>query len=196
MDVMVRIIAWFVLVLPSLAMAAVARSADEETGLVKWHFSAGDLELELIQRLPDQTRGFFLARGFSRELADDIATACVLQTIVRNRGKPGTGKPVVIDLGQWRMVHDGNHGTIRLKEDWIASWPEGSVSQAARLAFRWATFPTEQEFRPGDYNWGMTAYGLAPGAVFDLNVIWQQGGETQSGWIRRIECPADVDRLK
>jgi hypothetical protein len=196
MDVMVNVIAWFILLLPSLATATVVRSADEETGLVKWHFSAGDLEIELIQRLPDQTRGFFLARGFSREVADEIATACVFQTIVRNRGESGTGKPVVIDLGQWRRAHDGNHGTILLKEDWIASWPEGSVSQASRLAFRWATFPTEQEFLPGDYNWGMTAYGLPPGAIFDLNVVWQQGGQEQSGWIRGIECPADVDRLK
>jgi hypothetical protein len=53
-----------------------------------------------------------------------------------------------------------------------------------------------QEFLPGDYNWGMTAYGLPPGAVFDLNVVWQQTGQVQEGWIRRIECPADVERLK
>ena len=196
MGVMVNVIVWFVLLLPSLATATVTRTADEETGLLKWHFSTGDLELELIQRLPDQTRGFFLARGFSWKLADEIATACVFQTIVRNRGEPGVGRSVVLDLRKWRLVHEGNHGIIRLKEDWIASWPETSVSQASRLAFRWATFPTEQEFLPGDYNWGMTAYGLFPGAVFDLHVVWQQGGQAQSGWIRGIECPADVDRLK
>ncbi len=196
MDVMLKILVWFMLLQPSLATATVVRSADEETGLVKWHFTSDDLEIELIQRLPDQTRGFFLARGFSSEVTDEIATSCVLQTIVRNRGLAGAGVPIVIDLGQWRMVQAGRSGGIRLKEAWIASWPEDRVSEAARLAFRWATFPTTQEFLPGDYNWGMTAYGLPPGAVFDLNVVWQQGGQTQDGWIRGIECPADVDSLK
>jgi hypothetical protein len=182
--------------MPLLAAAAAVRSVDEVTGLVKWHFSAGDLEIELIQRLPDQTRAFFLARGFSSEVADEIATRCVFQTIVRNRGDAGSGKPIAIDLGQWRMLHDGTRAGIRLKEDWIASWPQDRVSQASRLAFRWATFPTVQEFLPGDYNWGMTAYGLPPGAVFDLNMVWEQGGQVQSDWIRGLECPADVDRLK
>jgi hypothetical protein len=195
MGVILKLMLWTAL-LPSLVTAAVVRSADEETGLVKWHFSAGDLELELVQRLPDQTRGFFLARGFSGDVADEIATSCVFQTIVRNRVEAGAGEAVAIDLGQWRRVHDGSQGGIRLKEAWIASWPEDRVSQPARLAFRWATFPTVQEFLPGDYNWGMTAYGLPPGAVFDLNVVWRQGGQTQDDWIRGIECPADVDSLK
>lgn len=196
MKVILKAMTWFLLLLPSLATAAVVRSADGETGLVKWHFTAGDLEIELVQRLPDQTRGFFLARGFSSEVADEIATRCVFQTIVRNRGKSPDGKPVAIDLGQWRMVHEGSRGGILLKEAWMASWPAAKVSQASRIAFRWATFPTVQEFLPGDYNWGMTAYGLPPGAVFDLNVIWQQAGQVQDGWIRGIECPADVERLK
>ncbi len=194
-DVMLRFMMCFVL-LPSLAIAAVVRSADEETGLVKWHFTAGDLEIELIQRLPDQTRGFFLARGFSSAVANEIATRCVFQTIVRNRSESPDGKPVTIDLGEWRIVHAGTRRPIRLKEDWMASWPEDRVSQASRLAFRWATLPTTQEFLPGDYNWGMTAYGLPPGAVFDLNLVWQQDDQTKAGWIRGIECPPDVDRLK
>jgi hypothetical protein len=196
MIVILKAMTWFLLLLPSLATAAVVHSADGETGLLKWKFTAGVLEIELVQRLPDQTRGFFLARGFSGEVADEIATRCVFQTIVRNRGKSPDGEPVAIDLGQWRMVHDGARGGILLKEAWMDSWPEARVSQASRLAFRWATFPTVQEFLPGDYNWGMTAYGLPPGAVFDLNVVWLQAGQVHDDWIRGIECPADVERLK
>lgn len=184
------------MLLPFLAAAAVVRSPDAETGLVKWHFTAADLEVELVQRLPDQTRGFFLARGFPRQVADEIATNCVFQTIVRNPAGPGPGQAVSIDLAQWRMVYAGKHSGIRLKEDWMAAWPDDRVSQASRLAFRWATFPTRQEFLPGDYNWGMTAYGLPPGAVFDLNVVWEVDGQSRSEWLRGIECPADVERLK
>ena len=101
-----------------------------------------------------------------------------------------------IDLGAWRIRHDGTQSGIKLKETWLASWPEATLGQTARLAFQWALFPTRQEFMPGDYNWGMTAYGLSAGSVFDLQVIWQSGGQTEAGWIRGIECAPDVDKLK
>lgn len=197
-DLFMRIIAIFLIqgVLFSTASAGVSRSANEETGLVKWHLIEGDFEVELVQRLPDQTRGFFLARGFSRDIANEIATSCVFQTIIRNNGASGAGQPLAVDLGQWRMIQAGKESGIRLKEDWIRSWPEDKVSQASRLAFRWGTFPTQQEFLPGDYNWGMTAYGLRPGTEFDLRVVWEEGGSSRSGWIRDIECPPDVDTLK
>jgi hypothetical protein len=185
-------------VLPCLPEAAadVVRSADGETGLAKWSFTAGDLGIELIQRLPDQTRGFFQARNFPAMVADEIARNCIFQTIIRNTGGSGAGSPLAVDLGAWRIRHDGTEAGIKLKEPWLAAWPEAVVGQAARLAFQWAMFPTRQEFLPGDYNWGMTAYGLAPGSAFDLLVVWQQGGLADSGWIRGIECVPDVEKLK
>jgi len=178
------------------AMAGTVRSVNADTGLVKWHFTEGDLEIELIQRLPDQTRGLFLAREFSRAVADSIATSCVFQTIVRNRGESSSADPLAVDLRQWRMIHAGKETGIELKDKWINAWTGDEVSPAAVLAFRWATFPTQQEFLPGDYNWGMTLYGLPPEAVFDLHVVWQAGQQQRSGWIRKIECPPDVERLK
>jgi len=186
-----------VLMLASVpATAGTVRSAAADTGLVKWHFTEDDLEIELIQRLPDQTRGLFLARGFSREVTDAIATSCVFQTIVRNRDESGSGAPLNVDLRQWRMQHAGKETGIDLKEKWIDAWSKDEVSPAAVLAFRWATFPTQQEFLPGDYNWGMTLYGLPPAAVFDLQVVWQAEQQLRSAWIRKIECPPDVERLQ
>ena len=176
--------------------AGVVTSTDEETGLLGWRFTEGDIEVELIQRLPDQTRGFFLARNFPGDVADEIATNCIFQTIIRNTGDIDSGTTLGVDLEQWRLLHAGSETGIKLKEAWSDSWPEAKVSQAARLAFRWATFPTRQEFRPGDYNWGMTAYGLPPGKVFDLQVHWQSGGQTHSAWMRGIACAPDVERLK
>jgi hypothetical protein len=184
--------------LPCLPAGAgeVVRSTDGETGLAKWNFTAGDVGIELIQRLPDQTRGFFQARNFPSAVADEIAGNCIFQTIIRNNGASGSGSPVTVNLGTWRIRHDGAESGIKLKEPWLASWPAASVGQAPRLAFQWAMFPTRQEFLPGDYNWGMTAYGLASGSVFDLRVVWQKGRLADTGWIRGIECAPDVEKLK
>jgi len=179
-----------------VATAEVVRSTDGKTGLAKWKFTADDVEIELIQRLPDQTRGFFQARNFPTAVADEIAMNCIFQTIIRNREASDAGRPVAVDLETWRIRREGTEGGMKLKAPWLASWPEAAVGQAARLAFQWAMFPTRQEFQPGDYNWGMTAYGLSPGSAFDLLVVWQRDGLTDSGWIRDIECAPDVEKLK
>jgi hypothetical protein len=101
-----------------------------------------------------------------------------------------------LDLAQWRILQAGREDGVRLKEAWMDSWPVHKVSEASRLAFRWATFPTQQEFLPGDYNWGMTAFGPAPGEVFDLKIVWREGDRTRSAWIRNVECAPDVDSLQ
>jgi hypothetical protein len=183
--------------MPGMLLAVeVIHSTDEETGLRKWHLVGDGLEVELVQRLPDQTRGFFLARGFPAAIADEIAVSCIFQTIIRNTGSQVADGTVSVDLAQWRVIHkDGERG-IRLKEPWIASWPDTAVGESSRLAFQWALFPTRQEFLADDYNWGMTAFGLPPGAVFDLDLAWQEDGKTFTARISAIECAPDVERLQ
>ena len=192
-----KLLALLSLLLPCLSHAAQAiHSTDPDTGLRKWHLVDGNLEVELIQRLPDQTRGFFMARGFSPAIAEEIARSCIFQTIIRNTGSQADGAAVSIDQAQWRVIHaDGEQG-VRLKEPWIASWPENVVSEASRLAFQWALFPTQQEFLADDYNWGMTAFGLPPGAVFDLDLVWQEDGTMHTTRIATLECAPDVERLQ
>jgi hypothetical protein len=183
--------------LPGTLLAAdVVTSANAETGLRKWHLMEDNLEVELVQRLPDQTRGFFMARGFSPAIAEEIAVSCIFQTIVRNTATQAAGTSVSVDLAQWRVFHKDKVQGVRLKEPWIASWPQASVGEASRLAFQWALFPTRQEFLADDYNWGMTAFGLPPGAVFDLDLVWQQDGQTRTTRISSIECAPDVERLQ
>ena len=190
---MKRIFALPLATLPLLAIAGVERGQDEN-GLQSWHLQQGALSLKLIQRTPDQTRAFFLARGFPREAANEIAIACVLQTIGRNLS--GAEKPVSLgyDLHDWHIRHQGKLQPIRLKEDWAEAWknrPE--IPEAARIAFRWATFPTRQQFEPGgDYNWGMTSFGLPPGSRFDLQLRWQENGQPKSAWIENLQCPEDL----
>lgn len=181
--------------LPLLA-ADIVHSTNEDTGLRKWQLLDGNLEIELVQRLPDQTRGFFMARGFSAAIAEEIAVSCIFQTIIRNRGGPDADGTIGIDLGQWRVLYADGEQAVRLKEPWMASWSDGAVSEASRLAFQWALFPTRQEFQADDYNWGMTAFGLPPGAVFNLDLAWQVDGKAHTARIAAIECAPDVERLR
>lgn len=182
---------------------------DKTTGLKTWQLTQSDLELQLVQRLPDQTRGFFQGRGFNKQQANEIATQCVFQTIVKNTGLKKTGKPISISLKNWRIIPQPlsiNKSKItqgiKLKEDWANEWlaikdKNKQVKPSARIAFKWATFPSEQTFEPGgDYNWGMISFGLSPGAWFDLHIFWQSNQASEQvqfhdQWIKNIQCPED-----
>jgi len=169
---------------------------NEENGLETWHFIDGDLEIELVQRLPDQTRAMLMNHEFSPEVIEELATSCMFQTIIRNSGRSGTQQSVSIDLTAWRMRHKGQETGIQLKETWLAAWSSEDASPSARLVVRWGMFPTQQEYFPGDYNWGLTAYGIPPGSVYDLEVRWKEGDKDRTGNINGILCPPDVEKLK
>lgn len=195
MTVHKAILPWLLL-LPACATGDVTRSTNPDNGLQGWLFRDGDIEIELVQRLPDQTRALFMQHAFSSDLVEEFAISCMFQTIIRNTGASGSGQPVSVNLAEWRMQHAGKPGPIRLKEPWMASWPAEAADPAARLVFRWGMFPTEQEFLPGDYNWGLTAYGIPPGSVFDLELSWRAGDRPRSGRITGLVCTPDVDALQ
>jgi hypothetical protein len=175
------------------ASATIDVSSDKETTLKSWKIKQNEMQLELIQRTPDQTKSFYIARGFTPKIANDIANGCIFQTIMQNTGTDKTAKTIDVSLKDWEIRHKDSIQPIKLKEDWDREWPENSITAAARLAFRWATFPTEQRFEPaGDYNWGMTSFGLPPGSTFDLHIIWNNANEQQDIWINNMECPKNV----
>jgi len=174
------------------AYAEVVRGAQPDTGLAFWRWESDGVSVELVQRLPDQTRAFFQGRGFDSEPADAFALGCVFQTIFRNTATdPGAGG-LDYDMAQWRVVTPSGRQAPRLKEQWDREWAARGVSQAARIAFRWALLPNRQGFEPGDYNWGMTSYGLPPGERFDLELVWSRGGKRETALIPDIECPRDI----
>ena len=179
--------------LPVTAPANVTLGAAPDTGLKFWLWEDRGVLLELKQRLPDQTRGFFEARGFGIKAADRAGTACIFQTMLRNTGPVESGR-VEVDLTQWRVVTQDGKTPMLLRDDWNNIWKSADppVSEASRIAFEWALLPSQQGFDPGDYNWGMTSYGLPPGSTFDLEFTWQRKGTAQHGRIDNIECPADI----
>jgi len=179
-------------IVSSQSIALVEHTVDVETQLQSWKLTEAPFSLELIQRLPDQTRAFFQGRGFSSDIANDIATQCVLQTIGKNTAQTPQSTSISYDLHDWKIHLNTKPQRIKFKELWDKEWAEDGVSTASRIAFRWATFPTQQSFDPGgDFNWGMISFGLPPGSKFDLEVVWKHNDRTYSQWIKQIECPAD-----
>jgi hypothetical protein len=172
------------------ATAQVRPFVDDSGILRGWAWEGADgVSLHQVQRLPDQTRGFFQGRGFPAEAANRLATACVLQTILRNEG----GAPIEVDLADWRIsVGDAAPQPLKLTADWQAEWEGMGVAKPARIAFQWAMFPNRQTFQPKDWNMGMIGYPLRPGDRFDLHAQWRQGGEVRTATLPGLECAPDV----
>ena len=184
-----------------VVVAGQVQGVDPDAGLPFWAWEEGPVEVRLVQRLPDQTRAFFIGRGLSSAAADLIGRSCVFQAIVRNRaqadgaGAPGPRGDLAIDLATWRLEAGAGPQALPPKEGWEPRWEAMGESTVARIALRWSLFPSTQTFRPGDYNWGMIAFGVPPGTRFDLTLAWNLGGEPQSAVLRGLVCaPEDVQQ--
>lgn len=158
---------------------------DPDSGLLRWHWQGPALAVELAQLLPDQTRAFFMGRGFSAEQADVIAEACVFQGIVRNTHAEHS---VALDLAHWRTRGGGGKERLRLNRDWQTLWDEQDVADSARIAFRWALFPSQHRFEPGDWLMGMVTVERGPGAEFDLELRWSAAEHERRAVIPDLQC--------
>ena len=165
---------------------------DADANLPYWELSDAGASIRLVQRLPDQTRAFFEARGFSKKHSEIIAQSCVFQTILRNisdQSRPGVMR---YNLNAWTVHSDGKRQSMKMREPWDTQWAELNVAQASRIAFEWALLPSEQTYQPGDYIWGMSIFNLPPGKRFDLRLSWEQYGEIHAYTIPGIECAPDI----
>ncbi|MBL3590034.1 MAG: hypothetical protein JMN24_09610 [gamma proteobacterium endosymbiont of Lamellibrachia anaximandri] len=179
------------LFIPTASAAGSATTgSDPETGLAFWRYEAEGILFELNQRLPDQTRAFFQARGFDTDTANQFATSCVFQSRLLNTAVAG-GASLQFNLNEWRVISGNKSSSMATTDDWMPRWKKQSIGQAARIAFKWSLLPSEQTYAPGDYNWGMTSYDQPPGTRFNLTLVWHREGKRESATIRNIECPAD-----
>lgn len=172
------------LLLTGVASAAVTVETGEKTGLRTWLWTHEGVSLRLVQRLPDQTRAYLQARGFAADTADAIATTCFFGSMFRNDGV----LPLDFDLNTWKVVQKGKKTSLFVREYWKKRLRPLSVPKAARIALNWSLMPSRQHFEPGDYNWGMTVYGLPPGEHFDLHLQLQLGGKTVKAIIPDLQC--------
>ncbi|WP_456376771.1 hypothetical protein [Thiolapillus sp.] len=179
---------FMLLVLPTgFASAAVTVEVGENTGLRTWQWSHEGISLRLVQRLPDQTRGYLQGRGFPVEVADEAATSCFFGTMFRNDGT----LPLDFDLNTWKVMQKGKETLMLVRERWKTRLQERAVPKAARIALHWSLMPTQQHFEPGDYNWGMMVFGLPPGDEFDLHLQLKLGGKQVAAIIPGLQCPPE-----
>ena len=162
-----------------------------DTGLRYWEWNAQGVLFRLTQRLPDQTRAYFMARGFDSGYADRIANQCIFQSMFKNIAGSG-GATISIDLDTWRVNSNSGEGRLLTREEWQDEMRKNDISRAATIAFEWSLLPTQQVYTPGDYNWGMTSYGLEPGKTFDLDFSWKREGRVFQGHLKGVECAPDI----
>lgn len=175
----------------STAQAEVVTGIDGEAQLPYWELREPGMTLRLVQRLPDQTRAFFMARGFPREDVELVANNCVFQTVFKNVGQGAGAGVLEYDLRDWVVSGAGREARMQTREYWAEEWSRRGIVKSARIAFEWALYPTRQTYNPGDYNWGMSVFGLPPGSRFDLTVVWRLGGERRSARIEGMQCAPD-----
>ena len=165
---------------------------DDQSFLPYWKIEESGMSLRFVQRIPDQVRAFFLSRGFSTEDAEHIATSCAFQTVLTNTSHKTVPDPLNFDLHEWVVTHKGMKSGMKTREDWSKEWDKKKVSENSKLTFKWALVPTQMEYRPNDYNWGMSFFNLKPGSVFDLKVVWRQYDKTHDYVIKGIQCAPDI----
>ncbi len=172
------------------AIAGLSVEVGERTGLRTWLWTHEGISLRLVQRLPDQTRAYLQGRGFPTALADELATSCFFGSMFRNDGT----LPMNFDLTKWKVVQKDHATSMRVREYWKQKLQDQPLPKAAKIALNWSLMPTRQHFEPGDYNWGMTVYGLSPGEHFDLHLQIQLQGEVLQAVLPDLQCaPEKLD---
>jgi hypothetical protein len=173
--------------LPAASLSATSEPTrrDQDTGAATWETQAHGVTFFLTQLLPDQVRAFYVNRGFDLADADVFARACVFMTVLRNDAAPGE---LSFRLADWRVHQGGDARGLPPVGDWLAQWQARGVTEAARIAFRWAQFPPEQSYALGEWNQGMLATGLPPGSRFDLIARWTVAGKTFAGKLENVVC--------
>lgn len=156
-----------------------------EPGPTSWEQRSGGAFLQLSQITPDQSRAFFLNRGFTREAVEAYAAACVFMVIVRNET---SASPVFYRLAEWRARQAGESRALKQRKDWLVLWEEKGLPEAARIAFEWSQLPDEQSFERDDWNQGMASIGLPHGGTFDLEYQWHVAGQIHHGTLKGVRC--------
>ncbi len=174
------------------SFATVLSGTDADARLPFWEWRGEKVSIRLVQRLPDQSRAYFMARNFSNAQAELMAQSCVFQTIFKNTASPGQTRVISYDLSDWVVKSAGRKRGLITREAWKKTWKTKNVAQASLIALEWSLLPTKHRYEPGDFNWGMTMYGLPPGTHFDLQLVWYENDLQKKAVIPGVECAPDI----
>lgn len=173
-----------------LGAAKVSRNDQTVSGLTGWLIEDDHIHIELNPLSRDQVRAFYLGRGFSEQLTESIASSCVYQAVIENISESTPATEFEIDLSDWRVIAlDGVEQALVSKDEWIKRWTQEGASKGSVLAFKWATFPSQQSYKlKGDYGWGMILFGGQSGESFDVRAVWHVHGEKVEQRVKGLFC--------
>ena len=171
-------------------------SQHKVTKLKSWFVTGHGFALELTQRLPDQNRAFFMSQGYSEKLSNVLGTSCIFKTVIQNKNTATSGKTIAIDMSQWIIEHDNKKKSMYTREYWGEQFvKKHKLEKNKALVLQWGFYPTKNLISPGDYNWGLSSFGLPPGAKFNLILHWSIGAKHYQYKVANMNCPPDKDRL-
>ena len=178
-----------VLVMLEAILASVAGIAEAQDANAGFLWQGNGLKLETAPLPQDQVIAFFLARGFDSDTARLIAQeGCIFRSAIGSNDLAAEGGPVLVDLSQWQILAGGQEQGLRTRQHWAQTLSGRQIDPAAAIAFEWALFPTEQNFGPDDYNWGLLSFALPPGTRFDLSFSWAYDGTDFKQKFTGMEC--------
>jgi len=170
--------------------ATISRHDETASGLQGWRVLDENIKIELNPLQKDQVRAFYLGRGFSESVTQQIAASCVYQAVIENISVPSMNKRVEVNLSDWRVDSGAGFAALPLKDVWMDEWAESGASAPSILAFKWATFPWQQSFKlTGDYGWGMILFGRKINGTFDLQLKWYTDGLPVEQLVQGLSCP-------
>lgn len=159
---------------------------DSATGAKTWETHVDGVHFSLTQILPEQVKAFYVNRGFSLEQIEAYATSCVYMTVLRNDNAPGN---IHFISNNWSILVDNKPHNLAPVSQWVKHLSSTGAKKSAVIAFRWAQFPPEQEYKPGgDWNQGMLSIGLPPGSTFDVIAKWDIAGKEYEAKLAEVQC--------
>ncbi|MCP4187678.1 MAG: hypothetical protein GY763_08775 [Gammaproteobacteria bacterium] len=179
------LIIWFI-PFTGYANTKQSTSTNQVTGAQTWETHVDGVLFSLTQILPDQLRAFYVNRGFTVEQIESYASSCVYMTVLRNDSAPGE---IHFVSNNWSILTDSNSHQIKSVSEWLESFKKRGIKKSAILAFRWAQFPPEQEYKPGgDWNQGMLSIGLPPGITFNVIARWDIAENEYKAKLAGVQC--------
>ncbi len=131
---------------------------------------------------------FYEARGFTAAAIRPYAETCGISFAMRNDG----AATIAVSLTEWRAIGaDGKVVGFILPDSWDEHWRKLGVAQAARIAFRWAQFQSENVFAPGDWIMGMATLEAAPAGPFRLVARYSDDRGNHEIVLDRLDCAHD-----
>lgn len=158
-------------------------------GAQDWRFRAerNGVTLSANPLSAAQRIAFYGARGFPAGTVAPYAEACGFSLSLAN----GSAGSLRFDLAEWAVVGARNRHAFVPMEAWQTEWARRQVPESARIAFRWAQFPSAQVFAPGDWIMGMAVLDGRPPGKFHLIARYHDDKGSHEIILEDLACADD-----